>query len=146
MNNIDSANNRDKYIININKTNITQYFIDIDNNSTYEILFNTINKQFELYFININKNINIKIIIGPKYLIEETDEWYKSDRPFLRTYYYNIENVNLINDNEINILKYLINDTLNVCRENNKMNFDTDKDIQRQISLTLSKNWYLYPG
>jgi len=145
MNNVDSVNNRDKYIININKTNITQYFIDIDN-STYEILFNTINKQFELYFININKNINIKIIIGPKYLIEETDEWYKSDRPFLRTYYYNIDNVNLINDKEINILKYLINDTLKVCRENNKMNFDTDKDIRRQISLTLSKNWYLYPG
>ena len=145
MNNVDNLNNGDKYIININKTNITQYFIDIDN-STYEILFNTINKQFELYFINISKNINIKIIIGPKYLIEETDEWYKSDRPFLRTYYYNIDNVNLINDKEINILKYLINDTLKVCRENNKINFDTDKDIRRQISLTLSKNWYLYPG
>ena len=132
-----------KCVLTVNSTNITHHYID--NIITCEILFNIITKNFQLYFINIEKYINIKIIIGPKYSVDETSLWYTINRPVLTTHFSVIENIRLISDNEIDLLKHLINTTLKVCRDTN-MRFDTDKDIRRKISLKLSTDWYPYPG
>ena len=91
-------------------------------------------------------NCNIKIIIGPKFIPQQHDNiWSRIDRPYLETKYFTGEHLDSINEENIELIKCMIFKVLKQCRDQNIINFDTDKDIRRCIALKkINQPWYLF--
>ena len=127
-----------------NENYISHIFNDSD--TSYESTFNMNNKNYLIYFNNIIKNIYIKIIISPRNVKHELHYWYTIERPFLKINFKEIDHLELLDTSEIDIIKFIINKTLKVCRDQNIIKFDTDKDIRREVSLAFNSSWYPFPG
>jgi len=116
----------------------------IHNGLYIESKFNIITKY--LYLDLFSKSTIIRITVSCYSDINGIINWSKQDRPILKTYYSLIQNIDELSVEEINLLKIIIYDTLKICREKKYIKFDTDKDFRRQISLSINRDWYKYPG
>jgi hypothetical protein len=142
----------DENIRNIKVSHIEDYLVILSlNNSNFilETVFNYNTKQFIFTFLKNDTNIfsSIKFCIGPRNKKNAFSKYWEADeRPNLYSIFSEVNNIEKLCNIDIKLIKFIIIETLSECKTRNYIQFDTSKDIRRQISLILNKKWYPFPG